>query len=74
MEALELSAEQARAVASWSIDGPEFLPVSLLATKPRFVSTWEPGDILAVQGDASVHLGVEGDIKSAVPPIGPGLP
>ncbi|MGH2383412.1 MAG: hypothetical protein ACRDG7_19650 [Candidatus Limnocylindria bacterium] len=73
-ETLELSAEQARAVASWCVAGSCFVPVALVGHQPAFVSAWEPGDILAMQGDAYVHLGVEGEIKSAVPPVGPARP
>jgi hypothetical protein len=48
--------------------------VSVLDTKARYLSSWESGDVVALQGDAYVHLGAEGDIKNAVPPIGPAHP
>lgn len=68
---VELKAAQVQTAAAWAVDGPDFVGVFLVSVQPSFVSTWEVGDVLAVQGDASVQIGTDGKIKDAVPPIGP---
>ncbi len=71
MGQVQLSAEQASAIAAWSADGPEMAPVVLLDCAPSYVEGWQDGDAVALQGDAHVHLSFAGSIKDAVPPVTP---
>lgn len=66
---LVVSAEQVRAIAAWSDVGADFLPLRVHTTRPRFARSWDHGDILVTQGDAHIHVGGNGLVNEAVPPL-----
>lgn len=69
MGEVHLSAEQIASLACWSCAGPDMANVELLDSAPRYVQGWRAGDVVAMQGDAHVHLSSSGLIKDAVPPV-----
>jgi len=69
MGEVQLSAEQIATLARWSTSGSGMAPVDLIDEAPRYVDAWQPGDVVAVQGDAHVQLSCSGRIKEAVPPV-----
>jgi hypothetical protein len=68
MGEVRLSASQTGALAAWIEPGPALVRVTLRDERPRFVESWEPGDLLAIQGDAHLHLAADGKVKAVVPP------
>lgn len=64
---IKLPAEQLKLLSQWSEAGHGFVPVTIYRAPPPYISTWEPGDVLAEQGDAYLQLSRDGEIKDAVP-------
>lgn len=69
MGEVQVSAEQIATLARWSSSGSEMAALDLIDQAPRYVQRWRTGDIVAVQGDAHVHLSCSGRVKEAVPPV-----
>lgn len=72
MGVVQLSAEQIASIARWSCAGPGMASVELLDRELSYVHGWRTGDVVAIQGDAHVHLSRTGCVKDAVPPVEPG--
>ena len=66
-EAITLTPAQVAVVATWSVEGPDMVPVSVYGSAPSFVDSWGDGDVLVTQGDAYVQVSRTGDLKDAVP-------
>ena len=64
-----LSAEQVAVVATWSVAGPEFAPVTILDMPPAYAAAWDDGDVIVTQGDSHIHVGRLGQIKESVPAL-----
>lgn len=69
MGKVKLSAEQLASLAWWSCAGPDMACVELFDNQPGFIGDWRAGDVVAVQGDAHVHVSLRGCVKDAVPPV-----
>jgi hypothetical protein len=66
---MEITAAALRTIDRWAEEGEDFLPVELRCDRPAYVGTWAPGDIVATQGDAHVHVvDAGGQVKEDVPP------
>lgn len=73
MAEVRLSAKQASAVALWTVEGCEFVSLNLYDQPPPYARGWRAGDILVTQGDAYVHIGVDGRVKDSVPYLAAGF-
>jgi hypothetical protein len=66
---IESTGAALRAVPDWAVEGDEFVLVRLHDSPLGYSGAWAPGDVLAIQGDAHLHVGVDGTIKDVVPPV-----
>jgi hypothetical protein len=73
MAEVRLSAEQASAVAAWSVEGAEFVPLGIHDGPPSYACDWRHGDVLVLQGDSRVHIGPAGLVQDNVPSATDGL-
>jgi hypothetical protein len=73
MAEVRLSAEQASAVAAWSVEGAELVPLGIHDGPPSYACDWRNGDVLVLPGDSCVHIGPAGRVKDNVPSATDGL-
>lgn len=67
MTTVVLTSTQAKAVARWAEDGEDFTSLLLFDSPPGFAHAWADGDLIAIQGDAHIHIDRAGRVKEAVP-------
>jgi hypothetical protein len=56
-----------KTIAQWAADGEDFLTVTLFDQPTHYVADWVEGDIVAIQGDAHIHVDRHGVVKDVVP-------
>jgi hypothetical protein len=60
---MQLKGAGLQTIARWAADGEGFVPVVLHDIPTSYTVGWEDGDILAIQGDAHIHIDSHGSVK-----------